>query len=62
MILALTALFRYAAYHTGRDTPEKIEYDRLARVVAGLRQVIGELANTVETRNSGGSHGAEGDA
>ena len=32
-----TALFRYPAYHTGRDTPEKIQYERMARVVSGLR-------------------------
>jgi hypothetical protein len=39
-----TALFRYAAYHTPYDTPEKLDYLRLARVVAGLARVVAELA------------------
>ena len=41
-----TAFFRYAPYHTRQDTPEKIHYDRLARVTSGLVEVIAELANT----------------
>jgi Zn-dependent M28 family amino/carboxypeptidase len=39
-----TALFRYAHYHTPQDTPDKVDYARMARVVAGLRRVIVELA------------------
>lgn len=39
-----TAPFRYPYYHTDEDTPDKIDYERLARVVAGLEQVIAELA------------------
>lgn len=39
-----TALFRYAAYHTPEDTPEKIHYDTMARVVLGLARVVSELA------------------
>lgn len=39
-----TALFRYPQYHTLADTPEIIDYDRLARVVAGLARVLDELA------------------
>jgi hypothetical protein len=35
-----TALYRYPHYHTASDTPEKVDYDRLARVVAGLERVI----------------------
>ncbi len=35
-----TALFRYPYYHTEYDTAEKIQYDRLAQVVAGLEGVI----------------------
>ncbi len=45
-----TALFRYPSYHLASDTPEKVRYDRLARVVSGLRQVIGELAGLAEPR------------
>lgn len=39
-----TALFRYPEYHSLYDTPDKIHYDRLARVVAGLEKVIREMA------------------
>ena len=41
-----TALFRYDHYHTSEDTPEKIDYNRLARVTEGLSHVITELADT----------------
>ncbi|MBW4509820.1 MAG: M28 family peptidase [Scytonematopsis contorta HA4267-MV1] len=40
-----TALFRYPYYHTLDDTPEKIDYGKLARVVYGLERVIEELVN-----------------
>jgi Zn-dependent M28 family amino/carboxypeptidase len=40
-----TAPFRYAHYHAATDTPEKVDYDHLARVVDGLDKVITELAN-----------------
>ncbi len=40
-----TALFRYPYYHTQEDTPEKIHYNHLARVVSGLLKVIEALAN-----------------
>jgi len=45
-----TAFFRYAHYHTREDTPEKIDYDRLARVTKGLAEVVVELANTKKLR------------
>jgi hypothetical protein len=35
-----TAIFRYRFYHMAGDTPEKVDYDRLARVVTGLGVVI----------------------
>jgi hypothetical protein len=38
-----TATFRYPYYHTEQDTPEKIDYDRLTIVVAGVEQMIGDL-------------------
>jgi hypothetical protein len=41
-----TALFRYAPYHTQADTPDKIDYDRTARVVVGLSRVVAELAES----------------
>lgn len=39
-----TALFRYQWYHTPDDTPEKLNYERFALVVAGLKKVVGDLA------------------
>jgi Zn-dependent M28 family amino/carboxypeptidase len=39
-----TAPFRYRYYHTPEDTPEKVDYERLARVVVGLRGVLRRLA------------------
>lgn len=42
-----TALFRYDHYHTPRDTPEKLDYARMARVVTGLARVVGDLAGSV---------------
>lgn len=43
-----TAPFRYPYYHTSNDTPDKVNYDRLARVVAGLEQVIAELSGLLQ--------------
>ena len=40
-----TAPFRYPAYHSHQDTPEKVKYDQMARVVGGLEKVIADLAN-----------------
>ena len=39
-----TAPFRYPHYHTEQDTPDKLDYERLARVTLGLEKVIRELA------------------
>ncbi len=41
-----TAPFRYPHYHAPSDTPDEIDYDRLARVVAGLAAVVYDLANS----------------
>lgn len=38
-----TAPFRYPYYHTAEDTPDKLDYERLARVVAGLEKVVEDL-------------------
>jgi Zn-dependent M28 family amino/carboxypeptidase len=40
-----TALFRYPGYHSNSDRPEFVQYERMARVVSGLRAVIAEMAN-----------------
>jgi hypothetical protein len=35
-----TAPFRYPHYHAASDTPDKLDYERLARVVAGLEAMV----------------------
>ena len=40
-----TAFYRYPHYHLPSDTPEKLDYLRMARVTLGLAAVIKELAN-----------------
>lgn len=43
-----TANFRYPYYHTPEDTIDKINFDRLARVVRGLAKVIEALVESAE--------------
>ena len=43
LMITDTAPFRYPHYHTLDDTPDKIDYERLARVVAGLERVVRHL-------------------
>jgi hypothetical protein len=40
-----TAIFRYPHYHGRSDTPDKIDYDRMVRVVSGISRVILDLVN-----------------
>ncbi|HXM81498.1 MAG TPA: M28 family peptidase [Burkholderiales bacterium] len=40
-----TAFYRYPHYHLPSDTPEKLDYERMARVTLGLAAMFGELAN-----------------
>ena len=40
-----TAPYRYPHYHTMQDTPEKVDYARLTRVVTGLNGMLRDLAN-----------------
>jgi Zn-dependent M28 family amino/carboxypeptidase len=44
MMVTDTAPFRYPWYHTAEDTPDKVDYEKLADVVDGLEGVIGALA------------------
>ncbi len=44
MMVTDTAPFRYPWYHTAEDTPDKIDYEKLAHVVDGLEAVIESLA------------------
>jgi Zn-dependent M28 family amino/carboxypeptidase len=38
-----TALFRYRHYHQATDTPDKVDYDKLARITLGLEQTVRDL-------------------
>jgi Zn-dependent M28 family amino/carboxypeptidase len=40
-----TALYRNPYYHTPRDTPDRLNYDHLARFTWAMREVVRELAN-----------------
>jgi hypothetical protein len=40
-----TAPFRYPYYHRKEDTPDKLDYERMGRVVAGVDRVLTELAS-----------------
>lgn len=39
-----TALFRYPHYHLSTDTPDKLDYEALARVTRGLADVVAGIA------------------
>jgi Zn-dependent M28 family amino/carboxypeptidase len=39
-----TAPYRYPHYHTKTDTPDRVDYDRLARVTSGLHRTFRALA------------------
>jgi len=40
-----TAPFRDPMYHHAGDTPERLDYERMARVVDGLVHALGELGD-----------------
>ena len=44
LMLTDTAPYRYPYYHTAQDTPEKLDYDRLARAVTGVQEIVRDLA------------------
>lgn len=41
-----TAMFRYPHYHTKDDTPDKLDYDRMSRVVVGITEVVKVIAGS----------------
>ena len=45
IMISDTAPYRYPFYHTPQDTPDKLDYNRTARVVDGLGHVVRALAN-----------------
>ena len=44
IMLTDTAPFRYPHYHTFLDTPDKIDFERLARVVKGIERMVRDAA------------------
>ncbi|THC39993.1 M28 family peptidase [Massilia sp. Mn16-1_5] len=44
LMITDTAFMRYPYYHTAQDTPEKLDYESMARVVNGLAKTIVALA------------------
>ena len=43
-----TAPFRYPYYHHPEDLPDKLDFNRMTRVVDGLVPVVEELAGSTE--------------
>jgi hypothetical protein len=44
MMVTDTAPFRYPHYHKPSDTPDKIDYARLARITKGVERVVRDIA------------------
>jgi len=44
MMITDTALFRYPHYHKPTDTPDKLDYEKLARITQGVERVAREMA------------------
>jgi hypothetical protein len=40
-----TAMCRYPHYHDSEDTIDKLDFDRMSRVVRGMEKVVAELAD-----------------
>ena len=45
LMITDTAPYRYPWYHSAEDTPEKLDYPRLARLVAGLDRLAKKMAD-----------------
>ena len=43
MMLTDTAPYRYPHYHAPTDTPDKLDYGRMAQVVVGVSAALGAL-------------------
>lgn len=48
LMITDTAFMRYPYYHTADDTPDKLDYESMARVVTGLSRTILALAGAAE--------------
>jgi hypothetical protein len=44
LMITDTAFYRYPHYHRATDTPERLRYPEMARVVAGLARALAALA------------------
>jgi hypothetical protein len=44
LMITDTAVYRYPHYHRPTDTPDKVDFERLARVVKGVERVIRDAA------------------
>jgi Zn-dependent M28 family amino/carboxypeptidase len=49
LMITDTAFLRYPYYHTAADTPDKLDYASMARVVKGLARTIDSLAGATRT-------------
>jgi Zn-dependent M28 family amino/carboxypeptidase len=45
LMLTDTAPYRYPYYHTAEDTPEKLDYDRLARATTGIAAIVNDFGS-----------------
>jgi len=48
-----TAFYRYRHYHQASDTPERLDYARMAEVVSGLAGALARLVG-IQTKQGGG--------
>jgi hypothetical protein len=48
LMITDTAFMRYPYYHTTQDTPDKLDYESMARVVTGLSKTIIALAGVTQ--------------
>jgi hypothetical protein len=46
---------RYRPYHTPEDTPEKVNYEFLTRVVDGLERAVGKLGTLGDSARQEGT-------
>src|SRR5262249_55676750 len=45
LMLTDTSNFRFVQYHTGQDTPDKVDFYKLALIVDGLTYVVRDISN-----------------
>ncbi|MFB3892338.1 MAG: M28 family peptidase [Phycisphaerae bacterium] len=53
ILITDTDMLRYPYHHSPQDTPDKLDYDRFARVVGGLKSVVADLAGGAGNGSSG---------